>query len=134
MQLISRTTDLSLYRVLPRAADPAARVVELTDEMWARISACLPPSEPQLKAGRRRAPDRPCFEGILWLIWTDASWNALPGAYGSASTCRRRFKDWHHDGSFLKMWCAYVAGIDDVLRRQWQQRLTRSRLLSRMNG
>jgi transposase len=104
MLITTNATAPSHYRTISRAPDDALRISKLTDEMWNQISACLPESKPQPRGGRRRAPDRVCFEGILWLIWTDAPWNALPDTYGSASTCRRRFKEWHHDGRFIKMW------------------------------
>ena len=57
----------------------------VTDEQWALIEPHLPKHKPGKKGGRPRAPDRACFEGILWILRTGARWRDLPDEYPSPS-------------------------------------------------
>jgi transposase len=60
----------------------------LTDEQWELIGPLLP--EPKRRRdGRDRppAPNRGCFEGILWILHTWAAWRFLPDEYPLPSTC-----------------------------------------------
>jgi len=65
----------------------------LTDEQWELIEPDLPKSKRRKdKRGRPPAPNRACFEGILWVLYTGAAWHFLPEEYPSPSTCWRRLR------------------------------------------
>src|SRR5579883_2085869 len=63
----------------------------LTDEQWELIEPLFPkPRRRRDKRGRPAAPNRACFEGILWVLQTGAAWRFLPDEFPSPSTCWRR--------------------------------------------
>jgi len=66
---------------------------ELTDEQWEKIAPLLPEPQASPWGGRKPLPNRPCFEGILWILRTGARWKDLPKRYPSPSTCWRRLRD-----------------------------------------
>ena len=35
---------------------------------------------------------------VLWVIYSGATWSAMPRKYPSYQTCHRRFKAWHQAG------------------------------------
>src|SRR5271157_3473452 len=50
----------------------------LTNEQWELIEPLLPkPRQRRDKRGRPPTPNRPCFEGILWILKTGAAWHFL---------------------------------------------------------
>src|SRR5512147_752140 len=60
----------------------------LTDEQWELIAPLLPePRRRQDNRGRPWAPNRACFEGILWILQTGAAWRFLPDEFPSPATC-----------------------------------------------
>ena len=85
----------------------------VTDEQWALIEPHLPKHKPSGKGGRPRAPDRECFEGILWVLRTGARWKDLPDAYPSPATCWRRLSAWEKEDVWLEMWRAFLAELDE---------------------
>jgi transposase len=71
----------------------------LTDEQWELVEPMLPP--PQRRPdnrGRPWAPNRACFEGILWILQTGAAWRFLPDEFPSPATCWRRLQQWEQEG------------------------------------
>ena len=99
---------------------------DLTDEQWALIQPLLPPPH---KRGRPRADDRQVLNGILYVLRTGIPWNDLPERYGDDSTCHRRLATWEADGTWERLWRAFLstldeqgqAGVDPSLPR-WQLR------------
>lgn len=61
----------------------------LTDEQWLKIEPLLPKPRKSRKGGRPLLPDRPVFEGILWVLRSGARWKDLPPEYPSPTTCWR---------------------------------------------
>ncbi len=94
---------------------------ELKEEQWARIAPLLPEPKVSPKGGRRPEPNRPCFEGILWVLRSGARWKDLPGEYPSYSTCRRRLLEWEDKGVWLKVWRTLLAELDDQQRLDWEE-------------
>ena len=76
---------------------------ELTDEQWSKIEPLLPPPRRSRKGGPIPTPNRPCFEGILWVLRTGAPWKDLPGRYPSYQTCHRRFQRWVDNGTLRRV-------------------------------
>src|SRR3989475_11074025 len=85
----------------------------LSDVQWAHLKEHLPAHPPSPRGGRRRADDRKCFEGILWVLWTGAPWSELPRRYGSPTTCWRRLFTWEEDGTLLNRGRAFLAELND---------------------
>ena len=94
---------------------------ELTDELWNKIEPLLPKPDSSPKGGRRRISDRRCFEGILWVLRSDARWRDLPDRYPSPSTCWRRLRDWEDAGVWLTMWRAFLGELDEQGRLDWEE-------------
>ncbi|MGH7731868.1 MAG: transposase [Candidatus Eiseniibacteriota bacterium] len=73
----------------------------LTDELWARVETCLPPTP-----HRRRVPgphpidDRSVLAGILFVLRSGLPWEELPAEMGAGSgmTCLRRLRVWQRLG------------------------------------
>lgn len=93
----------------------------LTDEQWKLLEPFLPVAEPQAQGGRPRADNRRVLEGILWILWTGSPWRALPQEYPSPSTCWRRLRDWIEDGTWDRIWGAFVEMLEDRQQIDWSE-------------
>ena len=94
----------------------------LTDEQWELIEPLLPkPKQRRDKRGRPPTPNRPCFEGILWILQTGAAWHFLPDEFPSPSTCWRRLQRWQEAGVWLEAWRALLGGLDAEGLLQWDE-------------
>ncbi len=94
----------------------------LTDEQWELIEPLLPKPRPRHdKRGRPPAPNRPCFEGILWILRTGAAWRFLPDKFPSPSTCWRRLQQWEEQGVWLDAWRALLGALDAEGLLQWDE-------------
>src|ERR1035441_5010106 len=94
----------------------------LSEEQWQFIEPLLP--KPRLrrdKRGRPPAPNRACFEGILWILQTGAAWRFLPDEFPSPSTCWRRLQRWQEEGVWLDAWRALLGGLDEEGLLQWEE-------------
>ena len=60
------------------------------DALWAELQPLLVVDKPRKKPGRRRANDRPIFDGLIWLARTGGQWAALPREFGAKSTVHDR--------------------------------------------
>ena len=94
----------------------------LTDEQWELIEPLLPkPKRRRDKRGRPPAPNRACFEGILWVLYTGAAWHFLPDEYPSPSTCWRRLRQWEEQGVWLDAWRALLGALDEQGLLRWDE-------------
>ena len=86
--------------------DPAAEPTlwEVPDDLWVELQPLLPPEKPPGTTGRPVVPFRQVLNGILYVLRTGCQWKAVPGAYGSGSTCHRRFQQWVADGTWPRLW------------------------------
>ena len=91
---------------------------DLTDEQWALIQPLLPPPH---KRGRPRADDRQVLNGILYVLRTGISWNDLPERYGDDSACHRRLATWEADGTWERLWRAFLSTLDKQGKLEWTQ-------------
>jgi transposase len=95
---------------------------KLSDAQWAKIAPLLPEPEQSPNGGPTPVPNRPCLEGILWVLRSGARWKDLPkGKYPSSSTCWRRLHDWEERGLWLKVWRAFLAELDEQGRLDWEE-------------
>jgi transposase len=94
----------------------------LTDEQWELIEPLLPkPRRRRDNRGRPAAPNRGCFEGILWILQTGAAWRFLPDHFPSPSTCWRRLQEWQEQGVWLDAWRALLSGLDEEGLLRWDE-------------
>jgi transposase len=111
-----------------------ARVKLLTDAQWEKLEPLVPRTRRSLKGGRPRASDRDAFEGILWILWTGAPWRALPEKYPSPSTCWRRLRDWEEDGTWERIWIAFVQELDEAEQLEWSESFTDASFIPAKKG
>jgi len=73
----------------------------VSDELWELIEPLLPAHPRRFRyPGRRRLPDRPALQGILFVLCTGIAWRHLPPelGFGSGVTCWRRLDEWQNAG------------------------------------
>lgn len=78
---------------------------ELSDDEWMQVSS-LVSDEPPIRLNRRgrpRAEPRVVANAVLWILTTGESWSRLPARYPSGPTCRRRFEEWHGNGTLIEL-------------------------------
>ena len=94
----------------------------LTDERWEVIKYLFPePKRRRDKRGRPWAPNRACFEGILWILQTGAAWRFLPSEFPSPSTCWRRLQQWEEQDVWLNAWRALLGLLDEEELLRWDE-------------
>ena len=93
----------------------------LKEEQWAKIAPLLPAPKPRVRGGRPPVANRPCFEGLLWVLRSGARWKDLPKEYPSYSTCRRRLLEWEEAGVWLAAWRALLGQLDEQQRLDWEE-------------
>jgi transposase len=77
---------------------------DMTDEEWQMVAPLLPELRPRSELrGRPLANTRAVLNGVLWVMYSGASWSTLPRKYPSYQTCHRRFKAWHETGVLLRV-------------------------------
>ena len=77
---------------------------DITDEEWQRVAPLLPELRPRAELrGRPLANTRAVLNGVLWVMYSGATWSAMPRRYPSYQTCHRRFKAWHESGTLKQV-------------------------------
>jgi len=72
---------------------------DITEEEWQRVMPLLPELRPRSEMrGRPLANTRSVLNGVLWVMYSGATWSAMPRRYPSYQTCHRRFKAWYDEG------------------------------------
>jgi transposase len=92
----------------------------LPDALWNLIEPHLPTPKPRPQGGRPRLPDRPCLQGVLFVLRNGIPWRMLPQEMncGSGMSCWRRLRDWQESGIWqlihfvLLDWLARYGQID----------------------
>ncbi len=87
--------------------------------LWAKFQLFLPPEKPVHTIGRSIVPYRTVVNGILYKLRTGCQWKALPGVFGSGSTCHRRFQAWVQAGLFVKLMRVLLQWYDRVRGIAW---------------
>ncbi len=74
----------------------------VSDELWELVEPLIPPRPPARRGrtGRPRVSDRAVLAGIVFVLTTGISWNALPRELGCGPgvTCWRRLREWQRIG------------------------------------
>jgi len=77
---------------------------DMTDEEWQLVAPLLPELRPRSELrGRPLANTRAVLNGVLWVMYSGASWSTMPRKYPSYQTCHRRFKAWHDSGVLARV-------------------------------
>lgn len=72
---------------------------DMTDEEWLRVAPLIPELRPRRDMrGRPLANTRSVLNGVLWVIYSSATWSSMPRRYPPYQTCHRRFKLWLQSG------------------------------------
>lgn len=93
----------------------------ISDEQWEKIAPLLPEPKASPKGGPKPVPNRPVFEGILWVLRTGAPWKDLPDRFPSYSTCRRRLIEWEEQGVWLEAWRKFLQQLDEQGKLDWSE-------------
>jgi transposase len=89
---------------------------EITDEQWRRVVTLFPELQPRKQLrGRPLTDTRAVLNGVLWVIYSGASWSSMPRRYPSYQTCHRRFKSWYLSGVFKQVLDQLYGDASDVL-------------------
>jgi transposase len=87
---------------------------DITEEEWQRVMPLIPELRPRAELrGRPLANTRSVLNGVLWVMYSGATWSAMPRRYPSYQTCHRRFKAWYDEG-VLKRVMAELFGEEGV--------------------
>jgi putative transposase len=94
--------------------DPAAEPTLWTmpEPLWEECRPLLPPEKAPGTPGRPAVPLRRVLDGILYVLRTGCLWKAVPRAFGSGSTCHRRFQQWAQDGTWERLWREQLVWYD----------------------
>ena len=98
----------------------ARRGVRLSDAQWAQIEPLLPRMPRTVRGGRPWAEARAVIDGILWVLKTGARWRDLPAEYPSPATCWRRLNRWFDDGTWERIWRAFLTELDARGKLAWE--------------
>lgn len=94
---------------------------ELTDKQWKILEPLFPEPVQSRKGGQRRASNRACLEGILWVLRTGARWQDIPERYPSGSTCWRRLQEWQEADILVDVWQKLLGTLDEKGRLKWDE-------------
>ena len=97
---------------------------DITDEEWQRVAPLLPELRPRSELrGRPLANTRSVLNGVLWVIYSGATWSAMPRKYPSYQTCHRRFKAWHQAGVLQRVMDQLFGDAGDELCSTMEARM-----------
>ena len=101
----------------------AKKHYNVSDELWEKIAAWLPPrknTHPR-GGGKRPVASRVVFDGILFVLHTGSQWKALDATgICSGSTAHRRFQAWAKAGVFHRLWEEGLLLYDEVKGIDWR--------------
>jgi transposase len=99
----------------------------VSDELWELVELLTPRRRVRGgRIGRPRVSDRAVLAGIVFVLSTGISWNALPRELGCGSgvTCWRRLREWQRAGLWVQLHRLVLdrlgqRGLLDWSRRRW---------------
>lgn len=93
-----------------------------SDALWQQFEPLLSEhrNTHRFGGGRPRAPDRDCFNGIVFVLRTGCQWKALDETgICSGSTAHRRFQQWVSDGVFDRLFKHGLERYDELVGIDW---------------
>jgi transposase len=112
-------------------SNPTTSMNLVSDSQWEVIRTELPPQPFRDLGGRPPVDNRKCFEGILWILSKEASWNELPEEYGARSTVNRRFLYWISTGAWERLFRVFIAEQTSTTERSFWLEISEKLRLSR---
>jgi transposase len=89
---------------------------DINDDEWQRVALLLPELRPRSELrGRPLANTRSVLNGVLWVMYSGATWSAMPRKYPSYQTCHRRFKAWYESGVLKRVTEQLAGGAGEEL-------------------
>jgi len=107
------------------------------DELWERIEPLLPKVERRFRyPGRKRLPDRPALQGILFVLHTGIAWRHLPLelGFGGGSTCYRRLDEWQKAGVWEKLHALLLSELRAAGEIEWARAVADSSYVQAKKG
>ncbi len=95
-----------------------ARTAVLSDAMWARIEAVLPPVKGAM--GRPMREHRALVEGAIYRYRTGIAWRDLPAEFGPWQTVWKRHHRFSVDGTWDRVLTALQAQADADGQIDWR--------------
>ncbi len=92
----------------------------MSDELWERMSYCLPEYKTRRKGGRPRADLRRVADAIFYRMRTGCQWKAIPPELAPGSTAHAYFQQWAESGVFDLLWSAALFEYDDLVGLDWK--------------
>jgi transposase len=99
----------------------------VTDALWERIEALLPPPPPRRFRfpGRKPLDHRKTLTGILFVLKTGIAWDDLPAELGCGcgKTCRHYLRLWHRAGVWRQLHALLLTELNGADRIDWGRAL-----------
>jgi transposase len=92
----------------------------IPEALWRQLAPLIPARRKKTLRGRPPVPDREVLSGIVYRLRTGCQWKALPGDFGSGSTCHRRFQEWCAAGVFTEAFSKLLKWYDRKRGIQWK--------------
>jgi transposase len=97
---------------------------DINDEEWQSVAPLLPELRPRAELrGRPLANTRSVLNGVLWVMYSGATWSAMPRKYPSYQTCHRRFKAWYESGVLKRVTEQLLGQASEELCRLMEARM-----------
>jgi transposase len=93
------------------------------DTLWSAVQPLLPPQPPRPNGGRTRLCNRAVPAGLVYVLTTGVQWRLFPSrlGLGSASTCRRRLREWQASGVWAYVHHALLERLATEGRLDWSR-------------
>ena len=121
------------YKEVVMAAEPW----RVPERLWLEIEPLLPKVERRFRyPGRKRADDRACLEGILYVLRYAIPWRALPRIEGlpSGQTCWRRLDEWEKAGVWAGLMLRLQQRLAESEAIDWQRAIVDASLVPVKKG
>jgi transposase len=115
----------------------AAEPWRVPDRLWRELEPLIPRVERRFRyPGRRRACDRACLEGILYVLRHGIPWRALPRLEGfpSGQTCWRRLDEWERAGVWVALMQRLQERLVEAERIDWSRAIVDASLVEAKRG
>jgi transposase len=115
----------------------AAEAWRVSDRLWREIEPLIPKVERRYRyPGRKRADDRACLEGILYVLRYAIPWRALPRIEGfpSGQTCWRRLDEWEKAGVWSQLIVRLQARLAEANAIDWSRAIVDASVVDAKRG
>lgn len=97
---------------------------DINEDEWERVMPLFPELRQRTELrGRPLANTRSVLNGVLWVMYSGATWSAMPRRYPSYQTCHRRFKAWYDDGVLKRVMAELFGDEGAVVCHAFESRM-----------